>query len=183
MLNKIIQKTILISTLIVIIAVPSQAQFLCGDVNETETINVADLVYMVDYVFRGGAEPLPYLSGDCDLNGEVNISDLVFLVNFLFKGGPEPCSEPCGSMVSYTGCLKSVDTIESNWDCIEYEYNGGNLLTLKHVNAGFNCCPVIGVDISVEDNLIMIVESETYDSLGPCYCLCLFDLDLIKIYS
>lgn len=181
MLNKIPQTIILFSVLVVILVSPVQSQFLCGDVDETDDINVADLVYTIDFVFRGGPEPIPYLSGDCDLSGDVNVADLVFMVNYIFRGGPAPCSEPSGSLLSYTGCLKSLnasDTIESNWDCIEYEYDGASVLTLNHINAGFNCCAIAGAEITIDDNLITIIESESFDSLGPCYCLCLFDLEL-----
>ncbi len=180
MLKKVIQQIILFATLLVILVSPVQSQFLCGDVNETGDINVSDLVYMVNFVFKGGAEPLPYLSGDCDLSGDVNVTDLVFMVSYIFRGGPEPCSQPSGELVDYVGCFKSLnatDTIESNWDCLEYEYDGGSTLTLNHINAGFNCCAIVGAEIIIEDSLIMIVESETFDSLGPCFCLCLFDLE------
>ena len=181
MLNNIFQTVVLFSVLIVIFVSPVQSQFLCGDVNETGDINVADLVYTIDFVFRGGPEPMPYLSGDCDLSGDVNVADLVFMVSYLFKGGPEPCSVPSGLLLSYTGCLKSLnasDTIESNWDCMEYEYDGASVLTLNHINAGFNCCAIAEAEITIGDNIITIVESESFDSLGPCYCLCLFDLEL-----
>jgi hypothetical protein len=44
---------------------------------------------------------------------------------------------------------------------------------LKHVNAGFNCCPVLDTDVSIDNGVIKIVETETE---GLCDCYCLFDL-------
>ena len=82
-----------------------------------------------------------------------------------------------GVMTSSVGCkdeslLKSVD---SDQDCVEYTYEN-DILHLKHVNAGFNCCPVFKADITIEDNVIMIDEIEIE---GVCRCLCLFDLNYI----
>ena len=68
----------------------------CGDVNgDGEGMNVADIVYGVNYLFRGGPPP-PYI-WTADVNCEdpdINVADLVYMVNFLFKGGPAPCTAP-----------------------------------------------------------------------------------------
>ncbi|UCG50442.1 MAG: hypothetical protein JSW58_09510 [Candidatus Latescibacterota bacterium] len=62
----------------------------------------------------------------------------------------------------------------SDQDCIEFWYVGGSVLNLRHVNAGFNCCPVVDVDIRVEGDVITIEEIEIE---GMCACLCLFDVN------
>jgi hypothetical protein len=89
---------------------------------------------------------------------------------------------PSGSMIGHGNCKNhgsgaARDSIPPNQDCMEYEYDGQSVLTLTHINAGFNCCPIIHSDISFDGNLIIFTETETYDSLGACYCLCLFDVD------
>jgi hypothetical protein len=63
----------------------------------------------------------------------------------------------------------------SNFDCIEYTYQTPGILVLRHVNAGFNCCPEIDTDIEVDGDVITIREIETS---SQCDCNCLFDLDL-----
>lgn len=63
-----------------------------GDLDASGEINIADLTYLVDYLFRGGPAPDPLLLGDCDCDGQVNIADLTYLVDYLFRGGPPP---PC----------------------------------------------------------------------------------------
>lgn len=63
----------------------------------------------------------------------------------------------------------------SDVECLEYEYDGRSVLRLKHVNAGFNCCPgTISADIEIASGRIFIRESE---SSSLCDCNCLFDLD------
>jgi hypothetical protein len=59
-------------------------------------------------------------------------------------------------------------------DCVEWWHVGGNVLHLRHVNAGFNCCPVIDADIRVEGAAITVEEIEIE---GNCDCLCLFDVE------
>jgi hypothetical protein len=89
-------------------------------------------------------------------------------------------NEPSGRIVEVTGCKEQQNTdafngITTAQDCVEYIYDGKNSLHLKHINAGFNCCPgEIIADIHIEDNIITIREAETE---GLCDCLCLFDVD------
>jgi hypothetical protein len=62
-----------------------------GDMDGAPGLNVADLSYLVDYLFKGGPEPNPYISGNVDCLDDINVADLSYLVDYLFKGGPEPC--------------------------------------------------------------------------------------------
>jgi len=65
-----------------------------GDVNyDFAGPNIADLTYLVDYLFRGGPEPPCFEEGDVNGDGSINVADLTYLVDFLFRGGPPP--PPC----------------------------------------------------------------------------------------
>lgn len=62
-----------------------------GDVNQTGVINSADIIYLVNYVFKGGLAPKCSAStGDVNCNNAINSADIIFLVNYVFKGGPAP---------------------------------------------------------------------------------------------
>jgi hypothetical protein len=66
-----------------------------GDVNWDNTINMIDVVYLIDYIFRSGPAPQPeYLVGDCNCDSRVNIEDAVYLIDYIFKSGDEPCGNP-----------------------------------------------------------------------------------------
>ena len=87
--------------------------------------------------------------------------------------------DPSGWLAGASGCKSfsmrgALDETPSNQDCIDYHYNGNNVLLLTHLNAGFNCCPVISANIDIKDHVITIAEKEIN---GLCDCLCLFDLD------
>ena len=65
--------------------------YLCGDADASGDVNIADVVYVVDYIFNGGPAPSPYESGDVDCSGTINIADVVYLVNYVFVSGwPAP---------------------------------------------------------------------------------------------
>ena len=70
---------------------------------------------------------------------------------------------------------KVTEDVPSNKDCLEYLLKEGSILSIKHINAGFNCCPEIKTNVLTEENVIIIEEIEID---GPCLCLCLYDLDL-----
>ncbi len=61
-----------------------------------DVIDIADLVYLVDYMFTAGAEPDCWheanVDGDLvgDLQQTVDIADLVYLVDYMFDSGPLP---------------------------------------------------------------------------------------------
>ena len=63
-----------------------------GDVDTTGAIQSADIIYMVKYVFQGGAAPMPCeCVGDVDCNAVCNSADIIYMVTHVFKGGPAPC--------------------------------------------------------------------------------------------
>jgi len=61
-----------------------------GDCNADGVINSADVVYLINYLFRNGPAPDPLWLGDCNCDQVINSSDVVYLINYLFKGGPPP---------------------------------------------------------------------------------------------
>ncbi len=65
---------------------------ICGDATGDNKINLQDIIYLVNYIFKGGPAPIPILSGDVNKDGKVILTDIIYLVNFIFKGGPNPCA-------------------------------------------------------------------------------------------
>ncbi len=62
-----------------------------GDINHdgAPLIDIADLVYLVDFMFADGPAPPCAQEGDIDGSGGLlDISDLVYLVDFMFNDGP-----------------------------------------------------------------------------------------------
>ncbi len=59
-----------------------------GDVDGNGQVNVADVFYLINFLFAGGPPPI----GASDANGDglVNVADVFYLINFLFAGGAPP---------------------------------------------------------------------------------------------
>jgi hypothetical protein len=53
--------------------------------------DVSDVVYLINYLYRGGPPPPHPISAD--INGPdrlIDIEDVLYLINYLYKYGPEP---------------------------------------------------------------------------------------------
>jgi hypothetical protein len=55
-----------------------------GDVNRDGQIDIADLIYLIDFQFRSGPAPLMLESADMDKSGFLDISDLMMLIDQMF---------------------------------------------------------------------------------------------------
>jgi hypothetical protein len=88
-----------------------------------------------------------------------------------------------GQLISNSTCkndLKSGSQIVETSDslsCVEYSFdNEKNKLTIKHINAGFNCCPDrIYCKIGLKGDTILIQE---FEKSAQCNCNCLYDLNI-----
>ena len=88
-----------------------------------------------------------------------------------------------GQLINHSECksgLKSAaQTLEipDSLSCVEYFFdNETNKLTLKHINAGFNCCPdSLYCIIELKEDTIQIQE---FEKTTGCHCDCLYDLNI-----
>jgi Zn-dependent M28 family amino/carboxypeptidase len=63
-----------------------------GDANGDGKVTVSDVVYIINYLFKGGPPPGYLDVADVNCDSKVTISDVVYLINYLFKDGrPPPC--------------------------------------------------------------------------------------------
>lgn len=65
--------------------------YLCGDANGDRSINIADAVYIINYIFAYGEPSEPFQASDANCDGSTNIGDAIFMVNHVFNSGPSPC--------------------------------------------------------------------------------------------
>lgn len=63
---------------------------LFGDANGDGEIHIPDIVYLINYLFIGGAPPQPLGAEDANCDEVINVADVVCLINYLFGDGPEP---------------------------------------------------------------------------------------------
>ncbi|UCB52686.1 MAG: hypothetical protein JSV10_00920 [Candidatus Zixiibacteriota bacterium] len=65
-------------------------EYIAGDSNGDGIINLADVVYLVNFLYKGGSAPEPMEAGDANCDEVVNLADVVLLINYLFKGESAP---------------------------------------------------------------------------------------------
>jgi len=66
-------------------------EFLCGDINGDEVINIFDITYLITYLYLEGPPPIPSVdAGDVNNDAEVNIFDITHLISYLYLSGPPP---------------------------------------------------------------------------------------------
>lgn len=81
----------------------------CGDTNASTQIDIADAVYLIQYIFDDGPPPLDDSGGDLNCNGQMDITDAVYMINYIFAAGPAPCDGlMCSSGVLLTGDPQST---------------------------------------------------------------------------
>ncbi len=65
-------------------------EFVCGDTNNDGSVNILDIVLLINYKFKGGPAPFIIESADVNDDGLVNILDILVLISYKFQSGPAP---------------------------------------------------------------------------------------------
>ncbi len=61
-----------------------------GDVNGDGKVDASDVVFLINYLYRGGTVPDPPQRGDVNGDSVVGAGDVVYLINYLYRSGPPP---------------------------------------------------------------------------------------------
>ena len=69
---------------------PKRSAWIAGDVTGDLVVDVADIIYLINYLYRFGPAPDPPERGDVNQDGQVTLADIVYLINYLYRGGDPP---------------------------------------------------------------------------------------------
>ncbi|MCK4403598.1 MAG: dockerin type I repeat-containing protein [candidate division Zixibacteria bacterium] len=61
-----------------------------GDANADSIVNLGDITYLINYLYRQGNPPCIPEAGDANGDCAVNLGDIVTLIGYLFRGGAPP---------------------------------------------------------------------------------------------
>jgi len=91
-LNFPYMKQVVQMSLATLVTVAKSAGYKIGDPTMNGVIDLADVVFLIDYVYKGGSAPDPFSSGDVTCDAQITLADIVYLINYLYKNGPAPPS-------------------------------------------------------------------------------------------
>ncbi len=176
-----ITRVILLCGLLLLATGSTSAELVPGDANNDGTGNISDAVYIIQYVFAGGAAPLNQscadVSGDC----LVNVSDAVILIGYIFAGNPTFLERGCLHQQFNPGCSPTAEQkSDAGKQAADYELGYmyaevlGNDLYIHHMAAEYQCCLGYLVEFEI-DNYFNITATES-DTGEECDCSCDFNL-------
>jgi hypothetical protein len=61
-----------------------------GDADNNGVLNILDVTYIINYLYKNGPEPVCPDEADPDKNCAPNILDVTYIINYLYKNGPPP---------------------------------------------------------------------------------------------
>jgi len=68
----------------------AEESVLYGDVNGDWSMNILDVTYLINFLYRDGPPPADMNNADPNGSCAVNILDATYLINYLYKSGQEP---------------------------------------------------------------------------------------------
>jgi len=64
--------------------------YYCGDADGSSVINLLDVTYLINFLYKNGPAPEPLDAGDADGDGNLNILDATRLIRYLYQEGEVP---------------------------------------------------------------------------------------------
>jgi Tol biopolymer transport system component len=75
------------------------ASVICADANGDNKVNLSDVSYTINYLYRSGPAPNPLKAADPDNSNKINLLDVSYTINYLYRSGPKPvCSKYLGQL-------------------------------------------------------------------------------------
>ena len=66
--------------------------FVCGDVDKSGSLNMSDVVALINWIFQSNPIEVADYASDVDCSGSINMSDVVYIVNYIFGTFDPPCT-------------------------------------------------------------------------------------------
>ena len=62
-----------------------------GDVDYSGTLNLIDILFLIDAIYGDGPDPTPPAMGDVNCDGDLNLLDILYLIDNIYGEGDDPC--------------------------------------------------------------------------------------------
>lgn len=67
-----------------------QSAYVAGDANGDGVVDLTDVLFLINYLYKSGPPPDPLAAGDPSADCIIDITDVLHLINYLYKSGPSP---------------------------------------------------------------------------------------------
>ena len=64
--------------------------YICGDANGDGEINLLDVTFMINYIYKHTHAPIPIQCADVNSDGKINALDVTYLIVYIYKNGYDP---------------------------------------------------------------------------------------------
>ncbi len=64
--------------------------YVCGDANGDGEINLLDVTFLINYVYKHSTAPIPIQTADVNSDGNINMLDMTYLIVYIYKHGYDP---------------------------------------------------------------------------------------------
>jgi len=64
--------------------------YVFGDCTGDGIVDLADVVYEISFLYKGGPAPNPYGKGDVNRDCLIDMGDVVYMITYVYKNGPAP---------------------------------------------------------------------------------------------
>lgn len=95
--------------------VPDRPQFIRGDSNNDTRVDISDGIWIINWLYYGGAEPGCRAAADSNDDGARDLSDAVYIFNFQLQPGADPGSLFPAPPAPFPTCGTDPDVTEE--DC------------------------------------------------------------------
>jgi hypothetical protein len=152
-------------------------QYACGtaDFSEDGKVNLADITYLISYVYLDGSPPpVPELANvNGSPGGSPNLADITRLICLVYLDGCQ-AECPCFHREIRGDCVTDPSDAGDKGHMVLEVINGN--LHVHHIGAFYQCCLGYVVEYDIGQDYIFAVEADT----GlPCDCICPFDLESV----
>lgn len=107
-----------------------------GDANGDSIVNIADVVFLINYLFKQDPPPNPPSAGDINGDCFIGVTDIVWLINYLYRGGPPPQIRCLPGDVNYDGNVNLSDVFHF----IDYIlFNGPLPVSMRSTDVNADC--------------------------------------------
>jgi hypothetical protein len=107
-----------------------------GDANGDSIVDIADAIFLLQYLFGGGPPPNPPSAGDANGDCFIGISDVIWIINYLFLGGPPPQIRCLPGDVNFDGNVNLSDVFY----LIDYIFfNGPSPVSMRSTDVNADC--------------------------------------------